>query len=311
MSDLRETLAAISAALHSLPARVGGPQEIGESLEHATDGFLRQMHQYESSAAGLVGHAHQAMAGLGHEAAEAEAQVESETEALESTLHQASQTFAERRHQVAAESESTRQAMEAFQQHLTQAGAAAQAAHEEAGRALIALEQTLRDAQQELRTAVAEAQREAEGLQVAAETGRAEVEGALRELGKVMTSLAEDAGKQLQHTLNQVDGMTSRHAQAVHSAQSTLQSQAETLQELLRGAIERELKGKLIAASGAAAQQLNVLAAEALEEAERTTRSRGDLEQALQALEGEKPSVTDVIDHVKNAVEIVGLIWGA
>lgn len=310
MSDLQETLAALDAVLPSLPARLTAPIEIGESLERATEGFLRQLQQKESSAVERVDTAQHAFTSLGEEATQVEAQLDREADVLESLLQEHSQTFAHRREELENDVEAARQAMDALQQHLVEAGTAAQAAQDEVAQALTGLEHTMEATQQELRASVDATLREVELLEVGAESARVAVEEDLHGLRDLMTNLASGARDRLQQVAQDIERVRGDHDTALEAQGSALQAGQADLLTLLKDTIDKELRTRLMEAASAAAERLKALADDAHQEAQTAAHSRADLESALDGVRDEGMSIMEAVSLAKDAVEIVGLVWG-
>jgi hypothetical protein len=310
MTDLKEALAGLDAVLPGLPVRITAPHEIGQSLEDATETFLRQIQQFESSAVDRVDQAQQAMADLRQEAEQVETQLDGEVDALESLHTEVSQDLENRQKELTSAIDSARQAMDALQQHLVQAGSAAEAAKDRVAQVVTNLEQTIEASQLNLQDAVAAALREVELLDVAAKTARADVEQGVDAFGQLMTSLADQARQTLQQAATDLDRFQNTHDGALQAHASELQGGQDKLLSSLQTAIEQELKSRISGAAGEAADALRALADQARQAAKRAASSRGDLSSALDEVRNQEGSIVETILDAKQAVEIVGLVWG-
>ncbi len=310
MTDLKEALSALDAILPGLPARITAPHEIGQSLERATETFLRQIQQFESSAVQRVDKAQEALAGLRQEAEEVENKLDGEVDALESLHQEVSQTFEDDRAKLSTAVESARHAMDALQAHLVQAGAAAEAAKDRVAQGVTNLEQTIEASQLNLQDAVGAALREVELLDVAAKAARTEVDAGVDALGQLMTSLADNARQTLQQAASDLDRFQTTHDGALQAHASELQGGQDKLLSSLQTAIEQELKGRISSAAGETADALRALADQARSAAKRAASSRSDLSQALDEVRNQEDSIVETILDAKEAVELVGLVWG-
>jgi len=309
--ELKDILIALEAAMTSLPAHLDAPQEIAGSLQRAVARFVDELESRQKEAAPSLERAQQVLEELGHSADTLVASAGEELRALEGLLDEHTQAVNSREEALSARFDAAQQAEQALQQQLVEASQAAQTATEAVGQSFGELRTTIEDGKGELQTAVDALDDETDALVQEISEERQTLQQKLADLGNWMTTAADQAESDVQAAISELQKLAGDNTTAIDEAASTVSTGRDSLLGEIQSKIEDDLNANLTQEISDSAEALKSLGQEASAAAQRCEAARPSLEAALASVkepgEGLLPSA---VEQVKQAANIVGLLWG-
>jgi len=309
--ELKDILIALEAAMASLPAHLDAPQEIAGSLQRAVEHFVDELESRQKEAAPSLERAQQVLEELGHSADTLVASAGEVLRALEGLLDEHTQAVNSREEALSARFDAAQQAEQALQQQLVEASQAAQTATDAVGQSFGELRTTIEDGKAELQTAVDALDDETDALVQEISEERQTLEQKLADLGNWMTTAADQAESDVQAAISELQKLAGDNITAIDEAASTVSTGRDSLLGEIQSKIEDDLNANLTQEISDSAEALKSLGQEASAAAQRCEAARPSLEAALASVkepgEGLLPSA---VEQVKQAANIVGLLWG-
>lgn len=309
MTSLQETLPALSAAVPEIPVQTAALIQEGDGIEKAAKELLQELEETGTQAAELFGQVQQAVSELEDEAEGHHTQLEAEVNDLETGLDESLKRLEGSQGELKQAVEGAGEAMGDLHGALTAAGAAAKAAEDEFKDAFGQVADAVRNGQEELTDALEAAAGRASVVRTAIEEARDAVTQGLGGLRQVMRSFLESGRGEVENTAQTLRSLLATHQSLLQEQASRLDQGHKDLLEELRGKVEDDLKGRIVAAVETVVTALGDLSQTATETRDFSHAACEGLETRFEALGDTIQPLPTAIESVKRAAEEVGLPW--
>jgi len=229
MSDLRETLATLSAAVPQVPGHVSAVAAQGEQLKQAVAALMSAIEARRSDAEQLLGHLREALDAVKEDADKEVAEVDAALGVTETATDQTVAAVEEEAGHVGETAGAAHGALEALQNQFRGAAEAVGHAQEQAAAALGGVATALHEGQQTLAEAAHEAAAEGHAAQEAVHQAQQQLLAASDALRARADDLLARAQARVGETLAQLHALRSSHAEALEQASHQLEARSAAL----------------------------------------------------------------------------------